>query len=75
MMMRRMRWRQLDSSRITGKPEVIWVRRPTVRNRDILSPLACVVVLPDNWFSGDSTSPVMAFLRHLNLVLRLENQK
>jgi len=34
-----------------GKPEVIWVIRPIVRNRDCLSPLACVVGLPEKWFS------------------------
>jgi hypothetical protein len=32
-----------DCSRMTGKPEVIRVSRPIVRNRDCLTPRACVV--------------------------------
>jgi hypothetical protein len=50
-------------SRITGKPEVIRVRRPIVRNRDCLSPLACVVGLPDKWFWDISNCPVSALGR------------
>jgi len=50
-------------SRVTAKPEVIRVRRPIVRNRDSLSPLACVVGLPYKCFRADSTSPVSALTR------------
>jgi hypothetical protein len=36
-----------NSCLLTEKPEVMRVRRPIVRNRDCLSPLACVVGLPE----------------------------
>jgi hypothetical protein len=36
-----------DCSRLRGKPEVIGSRRPIVRNLDCLSPLACVVGVPE----------------------------
>jgi hypothetical protein len=51
------------SSLVTGKLEVIRVRRPVVRNRDCLSPLACVVELPNIEDQGHFTSPVSAFTR------------
>jgi len=37
----------LVNSRLTGKPEVIGVRRPIVRKSRLRSPLGCVVGLPD----------------------------
>jgi hypothetical protein len=49
---------------MTGKLEVIRVKRPIVRNRDNLSPLACVVALPVTWVLGP-TLPV----NHLELVI------
>src|SRR3984885_547770 len=50
-------------SRVTSKPEGIRVRRPLVRNRDSLSPLACIAAVPSEWFCPDFTFRVHAMIR------------